>query len=45
MKDKTFDVVRMMGAIRDELSRIYIEDPSAEGMDLQKIRKRHGIKG
>jgi len=35
----------MMREIRDELSRRYIEDPSAEGRDLQEIRKRYGIKG
>ena len=45
MKEKEFDAVRMMSEIRDELSRRYIEDPSAEGRDLQAIRKRYGIKG
>ena len=45
MKDKKFDAVRMMREIRDELSRRYIEDPSAEGRDLQAIRKKYGIKG
>ncbi|MHA1666619.1 MAG: hypothetical protein ACTSW7_04540 [Candidatus Thorarchaeota archaeon] len=44
MKDKEFDAVRMMREIRDELSRRYNEDPSAEGKDLQEIRKRCGIK-
>jgi len=39
MKDKKFDAVRMMREIRDELSRRYSEDPSAEGRDLQEIRK------
>ena len=33
MKDKEFDAVRMMREIRDELSRRYNEDPSAEGRD------------
>ena len=44
-KDKKFDAVRMMREIRDELSRRYSEDPSAEGRDLQEIRKRYGIQG
>ena len=45
MKDKQIDAVRMMREIRDELSKRYIEDPSAEGRDLQEIRKKYGIKG
>ena len=45
MKDKEFDAVRMMREIRDELSRSYIEDPSAVRRDLQEIRKKYGIKG
>ena len=45
MKEKEFDAVRMMREIRDELSRRYNEDPSAEGRDLQEIRKMCGIKG
>ena len=45
MKEKEFDAVWMMREIRDELSGRYIEDPSAEGRDLQEIRKRYGIKG
>ena len=45
MKDKNFDAVRMMREIRNELSRRYIEDPSAEERDLQEIRKRYGIRG
>ena len=43
-KDEKFDAVRMMRAIRDELSRRYIEDPSAEGRDMQEIRKKYGAK-
>jgi len=45
MKDEKFDAVWMMREIRDELSRRYGEDLSAEGRDLQEIRKRYGIKG
>ena len=45
MKDKEFDAVRMMREIRDELSRRYNEDPSAERMELQEIQKRYGVKG
>ncbi len=44
MKDKEFDAVRMMREIRDELSRRYNEDPSAERRGLQEIRKKYGIK-
>jgi len=44
MKDKEFDAVRVMREIRDELSRRYNEDPSAEGRELQEIRKRYGVK-
>ncbi|MEA1869920.1 MAG: hypothetical protein U9N09_07240 [Euryarchaeota archaeon] len=45
MKEKEFDAVRMMGEIRDELSRRYDEDPPAEGRDLQEIWERYEIKG
>ena len=45
MKDKEFDAVWMMREIRDELSRRYNEDPSAEGRELQEIRKKYEIKG
>lgn len=45
MKDKEFDAVRMMREIQDELSRGYNENPSAEGRELQKIRKKYEIKG
>ncbi len=45
MKDKEFDAVRMMREIRDELSRRYNEDPSAERRELQEIRKKYEIKG
>ena len=44
MKDKEFDAVRMMREIRDELSRRYNEDPSAERRELQEIQKKYGIK-
>jgi len=44
-KNKKFDAVRMMRKIRNELSRSYSEDPSAEGRGLQEIRKRCGIQG
>jgi len=44
-KNKKFDAVRMMRKIRNELSRSYGEDPSAEGRGLQEIRKRCGIQG
>ena len=45
MKDKEFDAVRMMREIRDELSRRYNEDPSAERRELQEIQKKYEIKG
>lgn len=44
MKEKEFDAARMMRGIRDELSRRYIEDPSAERRELPEIQKRCGIK-
>jgi len=43
-KNKKFDAVRMMRAIRDELSGRYSEDLSAEGRDMQEIQKKYGIK-
>ena len=45
MKNKKFDAVQMTRELRDELSRRYGEDLSAEGRDLQELRKRYGIKG
>ena len=44
-KNKKFDAVRMMREIRDELSRRHSEDPSAEGRDMQEIRKKYELKG
>ena len=45
MKNKKFDAVRLMRKIRDELSKKYINNPELEKKDLQKIRKKYGIKG
>ena len=44
-KDQKFDAVRMMGEIRDKLSKRYSEDPEAERRDLQGVRRKYGIKG
>ena len=44
-KDQKFDAVRMLGEIRDKLSKRYSEDPEAERRDLQGVRRKYGIKG
>jgi hypothetical protein len=44
-KNKKFDAVRMMGEIRDKLSKRYSEDLEAERRDLLDIRREYGIKG
>lgn len=44
MEDKKFDAVKMMREIRDKLSKIYSKDPEVEKRDLQKIRKKYGIR-
>ena len=43
-KEKEFDTVKMMREIRDSLSRLYNEHPEIEEKELEKIRKRYGIK-
>ena len=44
-KDKKFDAVRMMGEIRDKLSKRYSEDPEAERRELQDVWRKYRIKG
>ena len=41
---KKFDSVKMMRDIRDRLSEIYIKDPRIEEAELEKIKKKYGIK-
>ena len=43
-KEKKFDAVKMMREIRDGLSKIYSEHPEVEEKELEKIRKKYGIK-
>lgn len=40
---KTFDTVKMMRNIRDNLSQKYIEKPEIEDKELEKIRIKYGI--
>jgi hypothetical protein len=42
MKSKRFDAVKFMRITRDELSRKYLKDPSAQERDLARIRKEYG---
>ena len=44
VKGKKFDAVKMMREIRDKLSKQYLDNPDLEERDLQKIRKKYGIK-
>jgi len=44
IKEKKFDAVKMMREIRDKLSEQYSDNPKLEEIDLQKIRKKYGIK-
>lgn len=41
---KTFDTVKMMRDIRDNLSKKYTEKPEIEDKDLEKIRIKYSIK-
>jgi hypothetical protein len=41
MKDKTFDAVKYMRDIRDELSKHYIKEPEQQYKDLFSIRKKY----
>jgi len=43
-KEKKFDSVKMMREIRDVLSKIYNEHPEIQEKELEKIRKKYGIK-
>lgn len=43
-EEKKFDAVKMMREIRDKLSEKYSNNPELEERDLQKIRKKYGIK-
>ena len=43
-KEKTFDAVKMMREIRDNLSKIYIDHPEIEKKELEEIRLKYGIK-
>ena len=40
----TFDTVKMMRDIRDNLSKKYIEKPEVEDKELEKIRVKYSIK-
>jgi hypothetical protein len=44
IKEKKFDGVKMMREIRDNLSKIYLQDPELEEKQLENIRKKYGIK-
>ncbi|MDY6934681.1 MAG: hypothetical protein SVZ03_10760 [Spirochaetota bacterium] len=44
IKEKEFDAVKMMREIRDKLTKQYSDNPDLEERDLQKIRKKYGIK-
>jgi len=41
MKRKTFEAVKFMREIRDELSRKYLKDPKSQDKDLIQIRKKY----
>ena len=41
MKHKTFEAVKFMREIRDELSRKYLKDPQTQDKDLIQIRKKY----
>ena len=41
---KSFDSVKMMREIRNNLSQIYFDNPELEIKDLKDIRKKYGIK-
>ena len=41
MKRKTFEAVKFMREIRDELSRKYLKDPKTQDKDLIQIRKKY----
>ena len=43
MKKKTFDAVRFMRKVRNELSKKYTRDPQAQERDLDRIRKKYGM--
>ena len=43
MSNKEIDSVKMMREIRDKLSALYL-DPRIEEKDLEKIRKKYGIR-
>ena len=41
MNGKTFEAVKFMREIRDELSRKYLKDPQTQDKDLIQIRKKY----
>ena len=41
---KKFDTVKMMRDIRDKLAKKYLEDTELENKELEKIRKKYGLK-
>jgi len=43
-RGKKFDAAKMMRAIRDMLSKKYINHPELEDRDLAKIRRKYGIR-
>lgn len=41
MKRKTFNAVKFMRDVRDELSAKYLNDPATQEKDLAQIRKKY----
>jgi len=44
MKTKKFDSVKMMREIREKLRKKYENDPALRQKNLQRIRKKYGLK-
>jgi len=44
MKTKQFDSVKMMRDIREKLRKKYADDPGLREKNLQRIRKKYGLK-
>lgn len=44
MKQKTFDAVKMMRDIRDQLGKEFAQNPLEEEKQLKKINTQYGLK-
>ncbi len=44
MKNKQFDAVKMMRDIREKLRKRYEKNPGLREKNLQRIRKKYGLK-